>query len=130
MIGAIAAAASMFAGSETSESCSKWSASSGAVPSVAASDIAAASATAAGTRRLRRRALSAGVARAIAATATKLSCQPGSPLARGLSASVAAAASSSAYHRDAARPASAATVVAAPITPARWIDGPPPASGT
>ena len=49
---------------------------------------------------------------------------------RGLHRSVAAAASSSAYQRDAGRPAIAATVVAAPITPARWIDGPPPASGT
>ena len=63
-------------------------------------------------------------------TAANDSCQPGSPDARGLSASVAAAASPSAYQRDAGRPASAATSPAPPITPARWIDGPPPASGT
>jgi hypothetical protein len=39
----------------------------------------------------------------IATTAAKLSCQPTSSAARGLSASVAAAASSSAYQRDAGR---------------------------
>jgi len=128
--GAIAGAASRLAGSETAENCSKWKASRGAVPSVAAKAIATASATGAGTRRRRSRALRGAVANAIETTAAKLSCQPGSPLARGLSSSVAAAASSNAYQREAGRPASAATVVAAPITPARWIDGPAPASGT
>jgi hypothetical protein len=67
---------------------------------------------------------------AIAATAANDSCQPGSPAARGLTPSVTAAASSSAYHRDAGRPASAATIAATPMTPARWIEGPAPASGT
>ena len=64
------------------------------------------------------------------ATAANESCQPGSAAAYGLSASVTAAASPSAYQRDAGRPASAAASPAIPITPARWIDGPAPASGT
>ena len=76
------------------------------------------------------RAHSAGTSASIATTAAKLSCQPGSSAARGLRASVTAAASSSAYQREAGRPASAATRPATPMTAARWIDGPPPASGT
>ena len=64
------------------------------------------------------------------ATAANDSCQPGSAHARGLSASVAAAASSSAYQRDAGRDACSAAIPAAPITPARCSDGPAPASGT
>jgi hypothetical protein len=66
----------------------------------------------------------------MAATAAKLSCQPTSSTARGLSASVTAVASNSACQRAAGRPASTATTPAAPMTPARSIDGPLPASGT
>jgi hypothetical protein len=43
---------------------------------------------------------------------------------------VIAAASSSAYQRELGRLSSAAAIPAAPITPARWIDGPAPATGT
>ena len=64
------------------------------------------------------------------ATATNESCQPGSPQARGFRASVAAAASSSAYQRDDGRESVIAAIPAAPITPARCSDGPAPASGT
>ena len=53
--GAIAGAARRFAGSETSESCSKCSAISGAVPTVAATVIAVASASGSGIRRASRR---------------------------------------------------------------------------
>ena len=64
------------------------------------------------------------------ATATNESCQPGSPHARGFSASVTAAASSSAYQRDDGRESVIAAIPAAPITPARCSEGPAPASGT
>ncbi len=64
------------------------------------------------------------------ATATNESCQPGSLHARGFRASVTAAASSSAYQRDEGRESVIAAMPAAPITPARWSDGPAPASGT
>ena len=50
-------------------------------------------------------------------TAAKLSCQPTSPLARGLSARVARAASSTAYQRERGRPASAATTPVAAHDP-------------
>ncbi len=90
--------------------------------SVAETVSAAASATA---RRSRRgsgppssRAIGAEN-RMIPATAAKLSCQPMSPAARGSSARVTQAASASAYQRDRGRLASAATIPAAPITPAR-----------
>ena len=63
-------------------------------------------------------------------TAAKLSRQPTSPLARGLIASVTKAASRIAYQRERGRPARAATIPAAPITPARWIEGPAPVTGT
>ena len=129
MIGATAGAASRFAGSEASETCSKWKASSGAVPIVAATVIAAASATGSGMCRASAP-RSGGASSSSANTAANDSCQPGSDAARGFSASVTAPASPSAYQRDAGRPARAATSPAAPITPARWIDGPPPASGT
>ena len=95
-MGATAAAASTFAGSDTSDSRSKWKAIRGAVPTVAAAVTANASATGPGTRRSRRRSASGLAANAMATTAAKLSCQPGSPAARGLSNSVAAAASRSA----------------------------------
>jgi hypothetical protein len=90
---------------------------------------ASASATGPGIHR-RRPVASDGPTASSATTAAKLSCHPTSATARGFSASVAAAASSSAYHREAGRPASIASSAAAPMTPARWIDGPPPASGT
>ena len=60
----------------------------------------------------------------IPATAAKESCQPGSVHARGFQASVATAASRSAYQREAGRDAAIATTPARPITPARWSDAP------
>ena len=129
MIGATTAAASRFAGSDASETSSKCSAISGAVATVAATVIAATSATGSGMRRLSASRIR-GTSASSPATAAKESCQPGSPTASGLSASVTAAASPSAYQRDDGRPASAATSPAIPMTPARWIDGPAPASGT
>ncbi len=127
--GAIAGAASRFAGNEASDTCWKYSAISGAVPSVAATVTAAASATGRGIRRWKT-SRNGGAPTSSAATAAKDSCHPGSAAVRGLIASVTAAASNSAYQRRAGRPASAATRPATPITPARWIEGPPPASGT
>ncbi len=53
-----------------------------------------------------------------------------SAVARGSMARVTAAASPSAYQRAVGRLASAATMPATPITPARWIDAPAPATGT
>ena len=44
--------------------------------------------------------------------------------------SVAAAASNRAYQRDAGRDSVIAAMPAAPMTPARWSEGPAPASGT
>jgi hypothetical protein len=130
MMGATAGAASTFAGRETSEARPKWAAMSGAVANVAAVVIAVASASPTGSPRAAR-CWRSGVARTRrATTAAKLSCHPGSSTARGFSVSVQAAASSSAYHREDTRPASAATVPAPPMTPARMIDGPPPARGT
>ena len=127
--GAIAGAASRFAGSAASDTCWKCSAISGAVPSVAAVVIAATSATGPGMRRAN--AARSGCAPASsAATATNDNCHPGSSGARGFSASVTAAASSSAYQRCPGRPAKAATSPAIPITPARWIEGPAPVNGT
>ena len=64
------------------------------------------------------------------ATAANESCQPGSAQARGFQSSVAVAASSSAYQREAGREAAIAAMPASPMTPARWSDGPAPASGT
>ena len=63
------------------------------------------------------------------ATAANESCQPGSAHARGFQASVAAAASSRAYEREAGREAAIAAIPASPITPARCKEGPAPASG-
>ena len=87
----------------TSDACPKCSAMSGAVPSVAATVSAVASARRArqpapqpAPSRTRR-----GRARGWPTTAAKLSCQPTSSVARGLSASVTAAASSSACQRAA-----------------------------
>ena len=91
--------------------------------------IAATSATGPGIRRASA-ARSGGAPASSAATATNDNCHPGSSGARGFSASVTAAASNSAYQRCPGRPASAAMSPAIPITPARWIDGPAPVSGT
>ncbi len=66
----------------------------------------------------------------IPATAANESCQPGSVQERGFQASVAAAAKSRAYAREAGRDAAIATIPAIPITPARCSEGPAPASGT
>ena len=67
----------------------------------------------------------------IPTTAAKLSCQPTSPPNRGLISNVATAASSGGQAAT-RRPARArvARIAAAPITPARWIEGPAPAIGT
>ena len=130
MAGATAGAASTLAGSDTSDACPKCAAMSGAVPSVAAPVSAVASASPRGRRRRTRPSRTRPARTRIATTAAKLSCQPTSSIARGLRASVTAVASSSACQRAAGRPASTATTPAAPITPARSIDGPLPASGT
>ena len=53
-----------------------------------------------------------------------------SAVARGSIASVTAAARPSAYHLADGLLASAATTPATPITPARWIEAPAPATGT
>ena len=127
--GAIAAAASRFAGSAASETVPKCIAISGAVPRVAATVMAATSATGPGTRRASA-SRSGGAIASSAPTAANESCHPGSPAARGLRISVTAAARPSAYQRCVGPPARAATSPAAPITPARWIDGPAPVSGT
>ena len=128
--GATAGAARRFAGSATSDTVPKTAAPTGAVPSVAAQVTAPASATARGTPRRTSTPLIRAASTVIAVTAAKLSCQPGSSRAAGSSASVTAAASSSACQRAAGRDASVATTAAAPITPARWIDAPEPATGT
>ena len=129
--GGTAGAATRFAGSETTETSSKWNASSGPVASVAAVVIGEDLGDRAGDPpALRGRRASAGASASSPATAAKESCHPGSPAAAGFIASVTAAASPSAYQREAGRPASAATSPATPMTPARWIDGPAPASGT
>src|SRR5262249_62225271 len=62
--------------------------------------------------------------------AERLGGEPTGAEERGLMVRVTAAASSTAYHRERGRSASAATSPAAPITPARWIDGPAPVTGT
>ena len=126
------------------ETVPKWWASSGAVATVAAIVIARPSAS---SRSAARRAdpgglgSSSAAARAstrpsgtpssrMPATAANESCQPGSPQARGFQASVSVAASSSAYQRDAGREPAIAASPARPMIPARWSDGPAPASGT
>ena len=116
------------AGSPASESVPKWCASSGAVAAVAATVIASPSARARGRPGSASR--TGGASTRIPATAANESCQPGSAVARGLNASVAQAASRSAYQREAGLAAASATREAAPITPARCRDGPAPASGT
>ncbi len=132
--GATAGSARRLAGSAASEKVSKWWAISGAVATVAAAVTATPSARARRGEPRRARPASRGARRAdqrrIPSTAAKLSCQPTSPLTRGLRARVTAAARSSAYARERGRSASAATRPAAPITPARWIDGPAPVTGT
>ncbi len=88
MTGATTAAASRLAGSDASETCSKCSAISGAVAMVAATVIAATSATGPGTRRRVSAPRRRGASASRPATAANESCQPGSPTASGLSASV------------------------------------------
>ncbi len=68
--------------------------------------------------------------RAIPITAANESCQPTSPALSGSSSSVSATATSTIQARSGARPASPARIPAAPITPARSIEGPAPAIGT
>ena len=120
-----------------SEATPKSAAIRGAVARVAAIVTAAPSATARRQPWTSTRPPSASSASRTGAansmiptTAAKLSCQPGSPVARGLIASVTAAASRAAYQRERGRPASAATTPAAPITPARRIDGEAPVTAT
>ena len=114
------------------EKAPNWCAISGAVAIVAASVIAAPSASAPRTDA-GSPPISPAIGRAqsrIPTTAAKLSCQPTSELARGSIASVVPAASRSAYQRERGREARPATIPAAPITPARWIEAPAPATGT
>ena len=132
--GATAGRAIRFAASDPAETVPKWWAISGAVATVAAMLIAVPSARArrgvpgpwppssSDARRL--------VQRKMPTTAAKLSCQPISAQARGSSARVTTAASRSAYQRELGLPARAATSPAAPIAPARWIEGPAPVTGT
>ena len=120
MAGATAGSASRLAGRPASGTDPKWCASSGAVASVAATVIA---------HRRRRQPRRAGSAAAAAAARRASdgsapegaptrgpgdrgegSCHPGSAAARGFQASVAAAASSSAYQRDAGREAAIAAI--------------------
>ncbi len=82
------------AGRLAAETEPKWWAMSGAVATVAATVTAIPSASSRGSRPRRLR--SGGASTMIPATAANDSCQPTSPAARGLSASVAAAASNSA----------------------------------
>ena len=143
MAGATTGRASTLAGRPASGTESKWWASSGAVATVAATVMATPSASACALHRsalgiagassstARRSTLPRGIPKArMPTTAAKESCQPGSAHARGFQASVAAAASSSAYERDDGLEAAIAAMPARPITPARWSDGPAPASGT
>ncbi len=104
MIGATAGAAARLAGSDASETCSKWNAISGAVATVAAAVTAAASASGPGTRARRSASRQRGASASSPTTAANDSCHPTSPDARGFSASVTTAASPSAYQRDAGPP--------------------------
>ena len=90
MAGATAGAASTLAGSETSDACPKCAAISGAVPTVAAPVSAVASASARGSPRRGSPSRTRPASTRMATTAAKLSCQPTSSIARGLSASVTA----------------------------------------
>ena len=144
MAGATAGSARRFATSPATGTAPKWNATTGAVAIVAASVIAIASAMprtsapARGFGGCRSSSVPAPVSTRpsgrpivrIPATATKDSCHPGSAPARGFRARVAAAASSSAYQRDAGRDSVIAAMPAMPMTPARWSEGPAPASGT
>ena len=130
--GATAGRATRFAGIAVSETVPKWWAARGAVARVAARVIAAPSARA---RRTpvpsgARRRISGGARTSSPATAQNESCQPMSAVARGSIARVAAAARPSAYHLAVGLLASDATTPAMPITPARWIEAPAPATGT
>jgi hypothetical protein len=132
--GATAGAARTFAGRAAGENWSNAEAISGAVATVAEMVTAIASASAWRAERRSESPDSAVASRfaqsMIPITAAKLSCQPTSPWALGLTASVTPAASRTAYQRARGRSASAAIRPAAPITPARWIDGPAPVTGT
>ena len=139
IIGAMAGSANRFAGSAAIDTAPKWCANRGAVARVAAIVTPAPSARA---RRAadggsdpslllsRIRSLIRAANTRMPVTAAKLSCQLGSPADRGLSARVSVAARRSAYHRHRGRPARAAITPAAPMMPARWIEGPAPATGT
>ena len=124
----IAGRAARFAGSAASDTRSKWKAISGAVAIVAATVSAAPMRSGSGSPRIA--AARGRASTKMPATAAKLSCHPTSCQARGSHARVSAAASRSAYQRDAGRPANAATTAAIPITPARRIEGPAPVTGT
>ena len=120
IVAATAGMATTLAGSPDRETVSKWCASSGAVPIVAATVRATPSASGPGSDASDER--NRPPMAMIEITAAKESCQPGSAVTRGLSARVTTAASSSAYHRDDGRAAPRATRPAAPMTPARWSD--------
>ena len=131
--GASAITASRFAGRVTTETVPNANDIRGAVATVAETVRAAPSAIARRTRPglapAKTRASGAAKSR-MPTTAAKLSCQPRSPVARGSRPSVTAAASRTTYQRDRGRSARAAAIPAAPITPARWIDGPAPVTTT
>ena len=66
-----------------------------------------------------------------ARTAAKLICQPGSPTRARVEQERPCGGEQAARTSDrSGRLASSATIAAAPMIPARWIEGPPPASGT
>uniref|UniRef100_A0A6J5Z159 Unannotated protein n=1 Tax=freshwater metagenome TaxID=449393 RepID=A0A6J5Z159_9ZZZZ len=128
--GATAAAAARLAGSETRLTVPNAAALIGAVPTVAAAVSESGPLTGAGSPR-RSSATCSGPERIpIAATAAKLSCQPGSRRIAGLSVRLTVAASSSEYQRALGLDAAEATSAAAPMIAALWIEGPLPASGT
>ena len=131
MAGATAGAASTLAGSETSEACPKCAAMSGAVPSVAAPVSAVASARPRGSPR-RTRPSRTRPASSEDGHDRREAQLPADVLdrARVERQRDGRRQQQRVPARGRAGPASTATTAAAPITPARWIDGPPPASGT
>ena len=130
--GATAGSASRFAARVVVETAPKWKAIRGAVASVAEIVSAAPSASVPAMPRDRSAPRSPPQRRGesrIPTTAAKLSCQPTSARSR------LERERDDRRHRQpvearGAAPGRVARTVSAPITPARWIEGPAPASGT
>ena len=120
-IGATAGSASRLAGTDIGASRPKCHQAIGAVASVQATEIATAWATVPCTR---------GATSMIAATAAKLSWNPGSYRLSGLTARTTTAPQATRCQRATGRDASHAASVSPPATPARTIDGPAPAIST